>query len=258
MAESRKQPSSPEFDERKRDEIALGEKIAAGESEAIWGWGTPAGKLRAERRARLIAEGGGLAPGMRVLEIGCGTGNFTEKFAAHGAEILACDLSPHLLEKAGRRDYGTCPVSFICSPFEECGTEGGFDAVIGSSILHHLDMDQALPKIRDLLKPGGRIAFAEPNMLNPQIFIERHFRQFFSHISENETAFVASKLKRTLEEAGFSNVRITPFDWLHPSTPEPLIPLVSGIGRLLEATPGLREFSGSLIIVAERGTGAGS
>ena len=47
MAESRKQPSSPKFDERKRDEIALGEKIAAGESEAIWGWGTPAGKLRA-------------------------------------------------------------------------------------------------------------------------------------------------------------------------------------------------------------------
>ncbi|MCJ2164147.1 MULTISPECIES: class I SAM-dependent methyltransferase [unclassified Pseudodesulfovibrio] len=244
--------SKTDFEVRKKNEIAHGEKIAQGESEAIWGWGSLAGKIRAERRAQLIAEGAGLAKGMRVLEIGCGTGNFTEKFAKYGADILACDLSPHLLEKAKKRDFGKAEVCFICSPFEECGTDGAFDAIIGSSILHHLEIEQAFPKIHELLKPGGKIAFAEPNMLNPQIFIERRFRHLFSHISENETAFVHSSLKKTLQGVGFNKIDITPFDWLHPATPESLIGFVSSLGKCIEHTPVLRQFSGSLLIVAEK------
>lgn len=60
----------------KAGEIEHGEKIA-GQAEAIWNWASPAGKLRAKRRARLIAEAAELSTGMRVLELGCGTGLFT-------------------------------------------------------------------------------------------------------------------------------------------------------------------------------------
>lgn len=57
---------------RANNEIAHGEMLAMYETEVIWGWATPAGLLRAERRARLVAEGAGLQPGVRALEIGCG------------------------------------------------------------------------------------------------------------------------------------------------------------------------------------------
>jgi hypothetical protein len=54
-----------------------------------------------------------------------------------------------------------------------------WDAVIGSLILHNLDLERSWQKIYSLPKPGGRISFAEPNMLNAQIYAERHSGSFF-------------------------------------------------------------------------------
>jgi SAM-dependent methyltransferase len=143
-------------------------------------------------------------------------------------------------------------VRFLEKNFEDCSVDGPFDAVIGSSILHHLDLNRTWPKIFDLLRPGGRMSFAEPNMLNPQIYAERRFRRFFPSVSPDETAFVRSRLRKTLEQHGFVDVRIIPFDWLHPSTPPSLIPLVQRVGRMMESLWPIREFSGSLAIRAVR------
>ena len=49
--------------QRAQNEITHDAMLAQADAEAIWGWGTPAGRLRAERRARLITEGAGLRPG---------------------------------------------------------------------------------------------------------------------------------------------------------------------------------------------------
>ena len=143
-------------------------------------------------------------------------------------------------------------VQFICSRFEDCGINGPFDAIIGSSVLHHLEIGSALEKIFHLLKPCGTFCFAEPNMLNPQIFIQLKFRRFFPQFSPDETAFVRFKLKKLLERTGFTDIKIMPFDWLHPSTPPSLIPLVSGLGKRLEHLPLVQELAGSLLIKAKK------
>ena len=231
-------------------EVDHGKYLASGIAEDTWGWGTPAGKLRAKRRAELILEGARIGPSSNVLEIGCGTGLFTERFVQSGANIIAVDLSPDLLALARRRKL--LNVQFLEKDFGDCELDGPFDAVIGSSVLHHLDLERTWSKIFNLLRPGGRMSFAEPNMLNPQIYCERHFRSFFPQVSPDETAFVRTRLTRDLERAGFVSVEIRPFDWLHPATPPRLIPAVSGIGKMLEAVWPLREFAGSLRIWAVR------
>jgi 2-polyprenyl-3-methyl-5-hydroxy-6-metoxy-1,4-benzoquinol methylase len=238
--------------DRTQHEIDHGKHLADEDTERIWGWGTPAGRLRAKRRAGLIAEGATLGPDVHVLEIGCGTGMFTEMFAQTGACITAIDISKDLLRKAEERKLPREKVRFLEKRFEDCDVDGPFDAVIGSSVLHHLEIDKALPKIYELLEPGGVISFAEPNMMNPQIFIERKFRKFFKQISPDETAFVRKTLQKDLQKAGFQKIEIVPFDWLHPLVPVSLIGFVSMMGRLLEKTPLLREFSGSLYIKAVR------
>ena len=99
------------------------------------------------------------------------------------------------------------------------------------------------------------MCFAEPNLLNPQVFIERKFNSFIPwlwYLSEYETAFIRFNFRDLLLSMGFEDVEITPFDWLHPSTPPSLIPLVSLIGRMLEKVPGIREFAGSLCIRCRR------
>ena len=237
---------------RVEHEIQHGEVLAEGDTELIWGWGTPAGRVRARRRAKLIEFGARLGPDLNVLEIGCGTGMLTEMFAQTGCSIIAVDISAALLKKAEARKLPKEKVHFIQKHFEECNVDGPFDAVIGSSILHHLELNDALPRIYELLKPNGIMSFAEPNMLNPQVFAERKLRWLFPYVSPDETAFVRWKLKSNLQETGFQDTKIVPFDWLHPSVPKQLIGLVSTIGRVIERVPLLREFSGSLHIKAVR------
>lgn len=239
---------------RAEREIQHGKWLAEQETEKIWGWDTPAGRLRSQRRGALILSGARLSAGKRALEIGCGTGLFTQMFAASGADIVAVDISGELLEKARERGLPADRVKFVEKRFEDCDVEGPFDAVIGSSVLHHLDVDVSLRQIFGLLKLGGYVSFAEPNMLNPQVYLERrfHYLPMFSYTSPDETAFVRWSFAETLRRAGFQEISITPFDWLHPATPRLLVPLVRGIGAVIERTPLAREFSGSLYIKARR------
>ncbi len=146
-------------------------------------------------------------------------------FARSGSAILAVDISSDLLERAWARGLPSERVRFLERRFEECEVEGPFDAVIGSSVLHHLDMRRALPRIVSLLAPGGRMCFAEPNYLNPQVFAERipFLRRWMRHISPDETAFVRFLLAGTLRRAGLVEVEILPSSWLHPATPGCLI-----------------------------------
>lgn len=243
---------------RGKREIDHGKMLAHGDPERTWGWKTPAGRLRARRRAELISNAARLGPGVLAMEVGCGTGMFTEMFAQTGAHLVAVDISAELLNKAYDRNLPPEKVQFREKRFEECDVDGPFDAVIGSSVLHHLELEVSLARIHNLLRPGGIMSFAEPNMLNPQVFIERKFtvlRPWLSHVSPDETAFVRWTLGWLLRKTGFSDVEIRPFDWLHPSTPAPLTGFVGGMGRILEKTPLFREFAGSLHIVCRRPQG---
>ncbi len=239
---------------RASNEIAHGRWLSERDPEWVWGWGSPAGRLRAERRADLIARGAGLAPGVKAVEIGCGTGLFTELLAGSGAMITAVDISEELLTRARQRDLPADRVRFVHGRFEDAKLAGGFDAAIGSSVLHHLELADALAAIRRLLKPGGTLSFAEPNMLNPQVFLERHppffMQRYYAYTSPDETAFVRWRFAAQLKRAGFCEVRIMPFDWLHPSTPPGMIPVVRAAGRVVERLPIAREFAGSLHIRA--------
>lgn len=244
-------------DDLARNEIRHGRVLAACDTEGVWGWGTAAGRVRAGRRARLIAAAAMLAPDMRVMEVGCGTGMFTEMFSRSGARITAVDISRELLRKARGRNLPPERVRFLEKRFEECDVEGPFDAILGSSVLHHLDLVPSLTRMFALLRDDGLLSFAEPNYLNPQVFLERMFRFLpcFSYVSADETAFVRFALERRLRSIGFVDVRITPFDWLHPATPAGCIAPMERIGALAEFLPVLREFAGSLLITCRRPAG---
>jgi hypothetical protein len=50
--------------------------------------------------------------------------------------------------------------------------------------------------------------------------------------------------------AGFRNIAVKPFDFLHPLTPKSFTPFIEKAGYMLEKVPILREISGSLVISA--------
>jgi ubiquinone/menaquinone biosynthesis C-methylase UbiE len=235
-------------------EIEHHRSIAA-QAELIWNWDSPSGRYRADRRAALFVESARLAPGIRCLELGCGTGVFLERVAPCGAQIHGIDLSTDLLDRARQRVARLANVRLCCGNAEQMPhVDGRFDAVYGSSVLHHLNLDAALREVRRVLKPGGRIVFAEPNILNPQVAFMFHFgltKRYFG-VSPDEMAFSRFRARSALERAGFQEIRIRPFDFVHPATPSSWIGGVASLGRTLERIPLVREITGSLLICARR------
>lgn len=117
---------------------------------------------RSARRLGLPGHGAGL----RILDLGCGTGASTAALAAAcpGAEITAVDASAGMLERARAKPWSD-GVTFVRAPAErlaEAGVEGPFDAVFAAYLFRNVaDPDAVLSEVREALAPGGRLAVHE-------------------------------------------------------------------------------------------------
>lgn len=238
------------MDNRLDNEIKHGKFLAENGAEKIWNWASPAGKKRWERRVKMLTEM--ITPEKKVLELGCGTGDFTKEIVKTNAQITSIDISSHLLLIA-RKEVQAANVLFLEeNAYQMSFGDNSFDFVVGSSVLHHLDIQKAISEIYRVLSPGGMIAFTEPNMLNPQIAVQKNIPYVKKKLgdSPDETAFFKWQLSRILQEAGFSNITVQPFDFLHPAVPEFMIGFVSRIGMAMEKCPIIKEIAGSLYIKA--------
>lgn len=192
--------------------------------------------------------------GDHVLELGCGTGYFTRELVKLKISITAIDISPELIGEAKKAITGPRVNFLIQNAYQMDFEDNHFDMVIGSSVLHHLEMHRALSEICRVLKPGGLIAFTEPNMMNPQIALQKNIPWLKKKMgdSPDETAFFRWSLCRLLKNAGFQDVQVQPFDFLHPAVPAGLIPIISILGKGVERIPVLREIAGSLFIMGKK------
>ena len=238
---------------RIENELEHGKKIAQN-AEEVWNWESGAGKVRADKRAHHLADYLQLKAKDKVLEIGCGTGLFTKKIADYSGNtsIIATDLSPDLIEEA-KRKYPELTFE-VADAMNMRFKDESFDAVFGNSIIHHLDFNSFATEMDRVLKPGGRFCFAEPNMLNPQIFIQKNIPAIKRWVgdSPDETAINRFTFKPYLETKGFTNVNIFPFDFLHPSIPGPLIGLINSASNLADKTPFIKEIAGSVLVYGEK------
>jgi SAM-dependent methyltransferase len=231
-------------------EIEHGRFLAAHGAGEIWNWESPAGRVRWHRRVQMLTAD--LTPLMHVLKLGCGTAYFTRELAHTGATITAIDISPELLD-AARQECQARNVKFEIQNASALDyPDKAFDAAVGSSVLHHLAIERALGELYRVLQPGGIIRFTEPNMLNPQIAIQKNVPAVKRRLgdSPDETAFFRWPLARLLRHAGFRQIQIAPFDFLHPRVPTMMIGAVQSTGHFLEKLPFVREIAGSLYIRA--------
>ncbi len=100
----------------------------------------------------------GLGPAAAVLEIGCGTGQLTERLASSGFRLTAIDLGASMIAAARQRLAGA-DVSFQVTSFEDLtAVDASFDLVISSAAFHWIDPEVAFSKPARLLRPGGWLA----------------------------------------------------------------------------------------------------
>lgn len=101
--------------------------------------------------------------GLRVLDLGCGTGASTAALldVAPEAEVVAVDASAGMLARARAKRWPDT-VTFVHSRVEDLDVRGPFDAVFAAYLLRNLpDLDAGLRPVRALMKPDAPLVVHE-------------------------------------------------------------------------------------------------
>ncbi|MFH8253126.1 class I SAM-dependent methyltransferase [Microbacterium sp. B2969] len=105
---------------------------------------------------RRLCAVGLLAPGVRIVEFGAGSGQATAPLVEAGAEVTAVEPGPAL---AARLRARLPSVRVLVETAEAVAlSDAAFDAAVVATAVHWLDLDVVLPKLHRALVPGGRFA----------------------------------------------------------------------------------------------------
>lgn len=194
-------------------------------------------------------------PGESVLELGAGSGLWTEHLAAvlRGENPLtAAVFHEDLARSAAARNLPNTEVRLVKS-LQELPAES-FDYVVGTAILCHDRYAENLRALHRLLKPGGQIFFFEANYWNPQVLAKSTVPAIrrWAGDADCQSGMRRYKLMQVASEQGFTHIQVIPYDIVHPRTPGRLVPLLHSTAFVLEHAPAVRDLCGTLYIWARR------
>jgi len=138
----------------------------------------------------------------KILEYGCGEGWTTAELVAMGGTIDSFDISSIAIEHAKKyltqRDMiQRCRIKKMAAEKLEYADES-FDLVTGFAILHHLNLDKALPELYRVMKNGGKAFFAEPLGTNPIIKLYRILTPQYR--TADEEPIILSQFNKNIKE----------------------------------------------------------
>lgn len=116
----------------------------------------------------------GLRPADRVVEFGCGPGEFTRRILRRlgpAGVVIGVDASPGLLDqaRAALADAGPGRFEPVAADISTLGPWlDGADVVVARNVLHHVPMAELLVgRLRAAVRPGTRVGFIEPDFRTP-------------------------------------------------------------------------------------------
>ncbi|HZQ31384.1 MAG TPA: class I SAM-dependent methyltransferase [Mycobacterium sp.] len=147
---------------------------------------------------------------LRILEIGCGTGNLTVrvKRAHPSVEIFGVDPDPLALARAQRK-AGSLDIRFDRAYAQQLPyADGEFDRVLSSMMLHHLDDDAkpaAAAEVFRVLRPGGALYVVD---IGGHLENDRGLAARLMRRSHHAAGNLGDAIPRLLSGAGFDCTEI--------------------------------------------------
>jgi SAM-dependent methyltransferase len=131
----------------------------------------------------LMERRGAFAGGTRVLDFGCGTGNYASEIAARfDCEVFGLEPSPEMREKARSKDPG-----LRIEAGDHCGMPfdtGFFDFIYMTDVIHQVpDLDLLFETLSSRLRPGGRVCVVTESWKQIE---RRWYNAYFPSLSGNE------------------------------------------------------------------------
>lgn len=235
--------------------------------------------LNLEKRLHLIRNVGGPIRGKRIIDCGCGAGEYVRALGESGASVVGIEFQKSKLLGATTED---CPQPSALSvadiqdiPFRD----GAFELALVNEVLEHVPDDlKGLREVKRVLKPGGLVIVFSPNRLYPfethGVYLKRSGRRvphyvpgipyfplrigriWFRYWARNYWPW---ELRRLVVRAGFELLSSS-FVWQtfeNISGHQPwIVGRTSSVLRcsanFLERTPGVRSLGASQMLVARR------
>lgn len=199
---------------------------------------------RARRAAFLLA----LAPGRRVIEVGCGTGLLAADLVQAGLDLVGVDPARGMLARARARG-----VRVVMAVGERLPVRtGAFDVAYNIAVLHHVAAKGAVREVvaemARVVRPGGLVLVWDHNPRNP----------YWPFLMRRVPQDVGKERLISLEEiiVAFRSAGINPSwrrtGWMPDFVPPRAMPTVAFLERILERIPGLRGLSAHNVVWGRR------
>lgn len=159
-----------------------------------------------------------LRPGLRLLDVGCGTGDYLRVMAPLVApgEAVSIDLSSELVKLAELRSLPEHPnVSFqVGDVYDLPFADASFERVTATQVMVHLSQPwEAISELRRVLAPGGRLAIAEWDWDSTCLAVsDRNLGRRFTHLlcDQMNNGLITRELPSALVGLGFVSVDVLP------------------------------------------------
>lgn len=193
-----------------------------------------------------------------ILDYGCGGGWLSRLLFNWGFRSIGMDISKNMAKNAKivcrESDFVVCDAMRL--PFKN----DIFDFIFGISILHHLDLKQAINELKRISVSETGLLFMEPNLLNPLSAFGRKVFPMEAH-TKGEEPYTPEYLKTALNLANlcveryfaiffvaFPAARFSRISRLN--TPPTLVRMTYFFERLMEKIPGIRYLNSNIVAIA--------
>ena len=188
----------------------------AGRYEGLWAQHFSLRPSRELVHARLDEVG--LADDARVLDLGCGVGQFLSELAERRptAELVGVDTSAEMIARA-RADYARENTTYAVGTWPDVERGDGFDAITCMHAFPYVpDKPAALDHLGGLLREGGRLLIVQANT---ETWYDAAFLLFVKLTTTSATYHSAAGLHGLMADAGLEAGVVQSFDrpWFIPS-----------------------------------------
>ena len=136
----------------------------------------------------------------KLLEVGCGRGEFAKGFMEYGLEVHAVDQSDYVTKLEPKIKFKPCDLENSALPYED----NSFDYIYSKSVIEHFYYPERIMKeIFRILKPGGQVITMTPSW-------EENMLVFFEDFT-HRTPFTPVSLRDLKIITGFKEVHVEKF-----------------------------------------------
>jgi len=239
-----------------------------------WYLGSRTRRYMMVRRFREVLEHADLAPGQRVLDLGCGWAYGSHWARERGCRVTGIDLGFDQLQWASRSlpaGLGLVGANAKAMPFPDAS----FDRAVSVEMMEHVfrpDRPAVFAEIARVVKRGGRVALSTPNPGSPIEAVKRLAVKWawlrrslpsscFPEAGDDAGAYhpyryhhplAPAELAAGLEAAGFRVLGSKRFLWVLKTLPDPLLGAARAAEALAEVLPLVERMGATTLVWAER------